>query len=210
MQGRGIINTLAPRLTRKGIDDHVRRADKTVLHGTGGLDREQFLHQWRLQTAAKVGEDFREHKMLLRAIHLDLSDPAGVHHRQVGPQPATDLFVRAGQLMFQQLQRQQDPRRDGWPSTRGGFGEALGERAIKGCDPGPPRETCRPIGGGDAFRGRSLPPGGMVPVRSASAGGIVRAASLALLIGGRREPQHTTIRYPGQSPRGGNKLVVTI
>ena len=33
-------------------------------------------------------------------------DPTGIHHRQVGPQPATDLFIGAGQLMFQEFQRQ--------------------------------------------------------------------------------------------------------
>src|SRR5262249_40572226 len=75
--------------------------------------------------------------------------------------------------------------------------------------PGPPTATYRPIGGEGAFRGRSRPPGGTVPVRSANAGGIVRAASPALLLGGGREPQHTTIRSPGQSPLRGNKLVTT-
>ena len=70
------------------------------------LDREQFLHQRRIETAAKLGEHFGQHKMLLGAIHLDLPDPTGIHHRQVGPQPATDLFVGTGQLMFQEFQRQ--------------------------------------------------------------------------------------------------------
>jgi hypothetical protein len=32
IQGRGIINTLAPLLTRKGVDHQVRRADHAVLH----------------------------------------------------------------------------------------------------------------------------------------------------------------------------------
>src|SRR2546430_13262276 len=72
-----------------------------------------------------------------------------------------------------------------------------------------PMEMYRPIDGGSAFPGRSLRPAGVVHVPSANAGGIVKAAWSALLIGGGREPQHTTIRSTGQSPLGENKLVVT-
>jgi hypothetical protein len=32
-----------------------------------------------------VGEHLRKHKMLLGAIDLDLYDPTGIHHREVGP-----------------------------------------------------------------------------------------------------------------------------
>ena len=100
-----VIHALAALLTGKGVDHEVRGADQTVLHRGGRLDREQFLHQWGVQTAAKLRKHFWEHKMLLGTIHLDLSDPAGIHHRQVGPHPATDLLIGAGQLMFEEFQR---------------------------------------------------------------------------------------------------------
>jgi hypothetical protein len=38
-----------------------------------------------VETAAKLGQHFRKHKMRSGTIHLDLSDPTGVHHGQVGP-----------------------------------------------------------------------------------------------------------------------------
>jgi hypothetical protein len=84
---------LAPLLTRKGVDHQVRWADQPVLHRGRRLDRQEFLHQWGIEMTAKVGKYFREHKMLLGAIHLDLSDPTGIHHGHVSPQPATDLFI---------------------------------------------------------------------------------------------------------------------
>jgi hypothetical protein len=210
IQGRGIIDALAPLLTRKGVDHQVRRADQTVLHGGRGLDGHQFLHQWRIQTAAKLGEDFGEHKMRLRAIHLDLPDPTGVHHRQVGPQPATDLFVGTGPLMFQQFQRQQDPCRDRWTSTHGGFGEALGERAVYGCDQRRPRKRISPLAEGVRFRDevpdlQAWSPSGQ-PMLKISQDLHRRLSSR----GGAREPQHTPMQSTSQPPLGRNKLVVTI
>jgi hypothetical protein len=67
------------------------------------LDRQQFLHQRLIEATAELGEHFREHERLLGAIHLDLGDPTGIHHRQVGPQSATNLFIGAGQFMFQEF-----------------------------------------------------------------------------------------------------------
>jgi hypothetical protein len=72
-------------LTRKGVDHHMRRAHQTILHRGRRLDREPFLHQRGIETAAKSGEYRWEHTMSLGAIHLDRSDPKGVHHGHVGP-----------------------------------------------------------------------------------------------------------------------------
>ena len=50
--------------------------------------RAQKLNQsWETLQAAldELGQHFRKHKMRLGTIHLDLSDPTGVHHGQVGP-----------------------------------------------------------------------------------------------------------------------------
>jgi hypothetical protein len=90
---RCIIDTRAALLTGTGIDHHVGRADQTVLHGGGRLDRQQFLHQRCIEATAKLGEHFGEHNMVLGSIHLDLCDPTGIHHGEVRPQPATDLFI---------------------------------------------------------------------------------------------------------------------
>jgi hypothetical protein len=87
------MDALAALLTRKSVDHHVRRADQTSLHRACSLDREQFFHQGLVETAATLGEPFREHKMLLGALYLDLHDPPGIHPRQIGTSSATDLFV---------------------------------------------------------------------------------------------------------------------
>jgi hypothetical protein len=102
---RRLIDALAPLLAGKGVDHQMRRADQTILHCGRRLDRQQFLQQWGIAATAKVGKPFREHKMLLGAIHLDLSNPTGVHHGHVRPQTATDLLVRTAQLVFQEFQR---------------------------------------------------------------------------------------------------------
>jgi hypothetical protein len=53
--------------------------------------------------------------------------------------------------MFQQLQRQQDPCRDGWTSTHGEFREALGKRAVHGRDQGRPWKRLGPLAEGMRF-----------------------------------------------------------
>ena len=95
----------AARLPGNGVDHEGRGADQTVRPRGGRLERQPFLHQWGVQTAAKLRQHFWEHNMRLGTIPLDLSDPAGIHHRQVGPHPATDLLIGAGQLMFEEFQR---------------------------------------------------------------------------------------------------------
>ena len=85
VQGRRIIDAWAALLTGKGINDQVRGAHQPVLHGRRRLDRQEFFHQRRIEPAAKLGEHLWQHKVLLGAIHLDLADPTGIHHRQVGP-----------------------------------------------------------------------------------------------------------------------------
>jgi len=81
----------------------VRRADQAGGHGGGGLERQEFLHHRRVKAAAKLGQDLGEYAMPLGAIDLDLPNPAGLPHSQVGPQVATDLFIRTVQLRFEQL-----------------------------------------------------------------------------------------------------------
>ena len=81
VQGGGIIDAWAPLLTGTGVDHQVRRADQPVRYGGCGLDRQPCFYQWRIQTAVKLGEDFREHEMLPGSIYLDLGDPTGIHHR---------------------------------------------------------------------------------------------------------------------------------
>ena len=103
-RGRGI-HAWAALLTGTGVDHEVRGADPTVLPRGGRLDREPCLQPWGVQTAAKLRQHFWEHNMRLGTIPLDLSDPAGLPHRQVGPHPATDLLIGAGQRMCEEFQR---------------------------------------------------------------------------------------------------------
>jgi len=99
------MHAVAALLTGKGVDHQVRGADQTVLLRGGRVDREQCLHQRGIEPTAKLGEHFWQHNMLLDSIHLDLGDPAGIHHRPVGPHPATALLIGAGPLMCEEFQR---------------------------------------------------------------------------------------------------------
>jgi hypothetical protein len=148
LQRRRIIDTLAALLTGKGIDHHVGRADQTVRHRGRRLDRQQCRHQRFIEATAKLGEHCREHTMLLGSIPLDRCDPTGRHHGEVGPQPATELFIGAGQRLVQELQRQSHPGRDGRTSPRGGLRKTLGARAVHGCDQGRPRKGLGPWANG--------------------------------------------------------------
>jgi hypothetical protein len=103
IQGRGIVDPLAALLTGEGINHHVRRAYQAGVDCCGGLERQQFVHQRRVKAAAELGQHFGEHEMPLGAIALHLPNPARLPHRQVGPQLATALFIRAVQLRFEEL-----------------------------------------------------------------------------------------------------------
>jgi hypothetical protein len=142
------MDTLAARRTGNGIDHHVGRADQTVRHGAGCLDRQQFRHHRCIEATAKRGEHFWEHTMVLGSIDLDRGDPTGIPHGQVGPHPATELFSGAGQRMFQEFSRQYHPGRDGRPSPRGGLRKTLGERAVYGGDQGCPGKRLGPWANG--------------------------------------------------------------
>ena len=93
IQGRRIIDPLAALLAGKGIDYQMRRAHQALLHGRGGLERQEFVHQGRVEATAELDQHLWEHEIPLGPLNLDLRDPARVHHGQVGPQLATDLFI---------------------------------------------------------------------------------------------------------------------
>jgi hypothetical protein len=85
IQGRRIIDAWAARLTGNGINHQVRGAHQAVLHRRRGLDRQEFLQQRRIEPAATLGEHLWQHNMRLGALHLDITDPTGIHDRHVGP-----------------------------------------------------------------------------------------------------------------------------
>ena len=64
-QRRGLIDAWAPRLTRPGVDDQVRRADETCLQRCCGRDGQPLLQQRVVDPTAKLGEHFRAPKRLL-------------------------------------------------------------------------------------------------------------------------------------------------
>jgi hypothetical protein len=106
----GIGDALAALVHRKGLDEEVRRADQPLLHGSRDVDGEQFVHQGCIKTLAKLDQRFGPHNMLLRAVPLDSLNATGVHDSKVGAQAVTEVFVRGAHRVFEQLQRQQDPR----------------------------------------------------------------------------------------------------
>jgi hypothetical protein len=59
--------------TRKGIDDEMRWADKSLFHGGSGLDGDQLIHEGCVHAAAKLAEGLGQHKVSLRGIDLVVS-----------------------------------------------------------------------------------------------------------------------------------------
>jgi hypothetical protein len=62
----------------------MRRADQALVHRRGSLDGEQFVHQGRIDTTAKLGQRLWEDKMDLRAVHVDLDNATGIHDGKIG------------------------------------------------------------------------------------------------------------------------------
>jgi hypothetical protein len=101
VQGRGIVDPLAALLTGKDIDHQMRRAHQARLHGCGSLERQQCVHQGRVDPSAALGQDLGGHEMPLAAVQLNVRDAAGIYHGQIRPQAAADLFLRTAQLMLE-------------------------------------------------------------------------------------------------------------
>ena len=93
VEGSGIGDPLTALLAGKRINDQVGRADEAFVHSGSGLDGQQFVHQSFVNAAAKLGQDFGQHKVLLRAVQLDGLDTTSVHDGKVGAQAVTDGVV---------------------------------------------------------------------------------------------------------------------
>lgn len=59
----------------------MRRTHHTLLDRGRGLDGEQLLEQGVIQTTAELSQEFRQHKVFLRTVHLHLPNPTRIHHR---------------------------------------------------------------------------------------------------------------------------------
>ena len=153
VQGGGISDPLAALFRGKGIDEQMRWADEPLVHGRGGLDSQQLVHQGLVDTAAKLRQGFGQDKVLLRAVELHFFKATSVHDRHVGAQPLADGFIRGAHFVFEQLQGQQHTCRDRAATTIGAFGEAAGNAVLDGFDQRGPGKCIRPladgIGGGD-------------------------------------------------------------
>ncbi|MEE9147041.1 MAG: hypothetical protein V3U27_06560 [Candidatus Tectomicrobia bacterium] len=153
VQGGGISDTLRPLLRREGIDQQVGRAHEPRVHGGRSLDGHQFVQQVWSDAATELGEGFRQDKMGLGALDLDLAEATCVHHRHIGAQALTDGFIGRAQLVFEQLQGQQHAGRDWCTASLGTrFGKALRKALCHRVDHGLPWKGLRPEANGMGFR----------------------------------------------------------
>src|ERR671927_1261805 len=90
--------------------------------------------------------------MGLRAVYLHLGDATGVHDGKIGAQAMTHLLVRGTQLVFEQLESEQHPRRYRPTATAGGFGKTLGKALFNGFDQGGPGKRIGPLADRMTFR----------------------------------------------------------
>ena len=152
IQRCGIGDALAALLTRKGIDDELGRADETCIHGSGGLDGNELIHQRFVYTAATLAQRLGEHKVRLRRIDLRVSEATGIHDGKVGPQAMTARLLGSPQFMLQQLQSEQDAKGNGPSATRGFFRKPCGEALRDGAAQRRPGKGIRPLPDGVALR----------------------------------------------------------
>ncbi len=145
VQGGGIGDALRALLSREGIDQQVRRAHEPRIHGGGGLDGHQRVHQVLIDAAAELGECLGQDEVRLRAIRVDLTESTGVHHGHIGAQALADVFIGGAQLVFEQFQSEQHPGRHRGPAPLGAlFGKAPGKVLLHHFNHGVPREGLGP------------------------------------------------------------------
>jgi hypothetical protein len=56
-----------------------------LIHGVRGLNLEEFSHHRFVQSAAELGQAFRQDEVTLPGIGLDLLNATDIHHRKVRP-----------------------------------------------------------------------------------------------------------------------------
>lgn len=72
VQRGGIGDALTALFTRKGIEDEMRWTDEAFLHGGGGLDGDQLIHQGLVHAVTKLAQGLGQHKVGLSRIDLVL------------------------------------------------------------------------------------------------------------------------------------------
>jgi len=150
IERRGIGNALRALFTWKGIDDEVRRADQSLVHGPSGLEGDERIHEGLVKAAAKLAERGGEHEMGLRRIEVVLPQATRVHDREVGAQPVTDRLIGGTQLMLEQFEGQQDTDGHGPSAALGCFGEAVRETLLDRVNHGGPGKRIGPSADGIA------------------------------------------------------------
>jgi hypothetical protein len=123
----------------------MRRTDKTFLHGGSSLDGNELIHEGLVNTAAKLTEGLRKHKVGLRGIDLILAEATSIHDGKVGTQALADLLIGATQFMLEQFQRQQDADGHRPSTTRGWCRKSCVETLLDGADERRPRKGVSPL-----------------------------------------------------------------
>jgi hypothetical protein len=80
------------------------RTDEPLLHGGGRLDRDELVRQVLIDATTELRQRFGQDKMGLRVVRVDLAQATGVHHRHIGAQAMTHVFIGLAQLVFEQFQ----------------------------------------------------------------------------------------------------------
>ena len=153
VQRGGVGDALAALLHREGVDEQMRWADEALFHGGRCLDGDQLIHQLCIETLAELGQGLGQHKVRLGAIGLHLTESTGIHHRHIGAQALTHVFIGGAQFVFEQLQGQQHTERHRGPTTLGAlFGKAPGKVLLHGLHHSVPRKGIRPQADGMGLR----------------------------------------------------------
>ncbi len=173
VQCRGIGDALTALLRREGVHQKMGRADKPRLHGRRSLDGYQLVHQVLIDATPELRQGFRQNAMGLGMIRLDLVQATSVHHRHIGAQALTDVFIGRAQFMLKQFSGQQHPRGDRRPAPQRILGgKTLGKTVRHRLDHGLPRKGVGPqtngMGVGDKL--------GSLQVRTASAEPVLEVA----------------------------------
>ena len=112
----------------------MRWTDQPLVHSSGRLNGDEFIHEGFVNAATKLAERLRQHKVGLGGIDLILAEATSIHDRKVSTQAMADILVGGTQLMLEQLQGEQDADGHGPSATQGVFREPGVETLLDGTD----------------------------------------------------------------------------
>lgn len=93
IQRRGVGDALRALFTWKRIDDQMSRTNQPLIHGGGGLDGDEVVHEGLINATAKFAQGGGQHKVGLRRVDAIRSQTTSIHDGEVSAKAVADIVI---------------------------------------------------------------------------------------------------------------------